>query len=295
LASDLPGYSTHVLPKGARVPKADDDYETNHKIDENDGVDAGAVPLRQGFAQGAAVGYWDFGVTKGNLAPAYFLTLCDSHGEPAPNGALDHPWFWDSAPGDPDYSPFRSFQPVCVTTRYAGELITSAEALSDAIDMQLVIEPGKPVYWLDLPVVAKGVKATGGLAACEAYVGGHAVHCVSLADEEGRFAYKDKRIAAENVYELSFAGSEDIERVVFAQALLDARGQRNPLYAPAWKVVAVTLASDADPSAFDSEDDLVKIAADGSLTPIGPLVLEAKATGDTVNRPQRAHAAEVAP
>ena len=80
--------------------------------------------------------------------------------------------------------------------------------------------------------------------------------CLSLEQQEGYLTYVEKRIAAKNVYELSFMGSEKIERVVFAQGILDENGQRNPSYAPAWKVVAVKLAAGTDLTLFDRESAL---------------------------------------
>jgi hypothetical protein len=288
LESDVPGYSRHVLPAGSEVPLARDDYETNHKIDEADGLDEGAVPLVQGFAQGRVVHYWDLGVAKSSIAPAYYLTRCDHERKPVPNQAIAHPWIWASVPGDPDYSPFRALAPVCVTDRYAGEVIDSPEALSDAIDMKLVREPAEPIRWRNLPVIAAGVLAEAGLTLDAAYAGARRVDFLSFASQEGDFPFVDKRIAAKNVYELSFEGSEKVEQVVFAHGLFDEAGQRNAAYFPAWKRIAVVLASDADLSQFDRESAIVSIDAEGKLKPAQPAVKSAKAAGDTVNRPHQA-------
>ncbi|MFT3925851.1 MAG: hypothetical protein QM778_25130 [Myxococcales bacterium] len=293
LASDKPGYSRYVLPPDARVQAARDDYEANHKVDMNDGLEAGPIPLKSGFADGQGVKYWDLGVAKGTIAPTYFLTRCGEHRAPLPGGALDHPWLSDAIPGAPDYTPFRALYAVCVTDDYAGEIIASTAALSDAIDLGLVREPNDPTEWLDVHMVALGEMPGPGLSGRQVYVDDLLFDCVSSEPQEGRFPFVDKRIAAKNVYELSFEGSMKIERVVFAQALIGADGQRNPSYAPAWKVIAVTMKAGTDLTLFDRESALVTLDDKGTPKPAAPEVVSAKASGNTVNRPQQLPSVEV--
>lgn len=295
LESDQPGYSRHILPAGSHAPSARDDYEANRKVDMNDGLSAGEPELKAGFAQGVSVNYWDLGLAKGSIAPAYYLTRCDRDHVPQEGGALEHPWIWDSAPGDPDYTPYRALYPVCITEDYDGELIPSGEALSDAIDMQLVREPNAPSRWLNLPVIAAGVVPNSGVVARPALIAGRLYECLSFEQQEGHLTFVEKRIAAKNVYELSFPGNDRVERVVFAQGLLDENGQRNPSYAPAWKVVAVKVAAETDLTPFDRESTLVTVDEKGGVKPAAEQVLSAKPTGDVVNRPHQAPPLEALP
>jgi hypothetical protein len=285
LVDDAPGYSWRVLPEGTRVPKAAADYELNHKIDQDDALEAGELAPSQGFAAGTPVRYWDLGAAKATIAPAYLLTRCDGAGKPIEGGALPHLLLVDSVPGDADYTPFRSLNMTCVRPTYAGELITSLEALSDAIDLGILDEPSAPQRWVNYPVVAAGVKFK--TAVFPALYRGAQIEHLSFMSHEGTFAFADKRIKAANVYEVVRDGSDAVERVVFAQALLDAHGKPNPRYAPAWRVVTVTISEDADIEAFTREEDLVLVAEDGTLTAAREAVLSAMPTGSTVNRPHQ--------
>lgn len=283
LASDEAGYSRYLLAADAKVPSSVDDFELNQKIQLNDGLDPGPVPILEGYAQGHLVHYRDFGEARPMIAPAYALTRCDSKHVPKADGLLSHPWFWDSVPGDADYSPYRGLYLTCITDRYGGELITSMEALSDAVELGLVREPLAPQQWFVLPVTAADVE-TGDLAE-SAFYRGSRVPFMQLDTPPTGLPYADKRIQAQNVYELAFESTATVQRVVFAQARVGADGKPNARYAPAWSLVSVVLSDDAPLEEFTQESDLVSVAEDGTLTPASPWVLSAAPAGTTVNRP----------
>jgi hypothetical protein len=158
--------------------------------------------------------------------------------------------------------------------------------------MGLVLEPAAPLRWLNLPVVASNVLPDPGMSSAQALVSERIYDCVSLERQEGFFTYTEKRINARNVYELSFAGSMKVERVVFAQGLLDDAGQPNPAYTPAWKLIAVTLAPGTDVTLFDRESALVIVDEKGGVKPAAPEVVSAKPSGTVVNRPHHRPALE---
>lgn len=289
MVSDQPGYSRHLLKAGTRVPSSADDLEVDLRIDKNDGVKAGRVAPRSGFADGKEVRYWDLGPAKSSIAPVYVLARCDAEGNPREDEPVEHPWIIESAPGDADYTPFRSLNYACITDAYAGELIPSAEALSDAIDMRLVLEPQAPRWWVNAPVVSAAVEAvTSADEVVErptAHYRNMQVTYLSFGAHEGRLEFADRRVKAQNVYELKRQGEERVAQVVFAQAMLDDAGALNPRYAPAWRVVNVVLAAEADLTVFTRERDLVTIDDEGELHPASELVVSVESTSDLVNRP----------
>ena len=69
-----------VLPAGTAVPDAHDELAVDTLIADNDGVD-GEVPLLSGFAGGAPVRYWDFGVVPEFAAPLFVLIRRDAAGD----------------------------------------------------------------------------------------------------------------------------------------------------------------------------------------------------------------------
>jgi hypothetical protein len=288
LVSDEPGYSRLVLPAGTKVPSADSDADLNGQIDAYDGVDAPLVDLRSGFADGNEVRYWDFGEANGKAVPGFFLAACDEKGQPKTDGRIKrHPLLVDSVPGDRDYSPLRLLQAVCVTEKYDGELITSPSALDDAIDIGIVKEPNEAAIWVNCPVVAKGVSLDVGgsapVAPSDVFYRGVLGHCVDFAAQEGEFARETNPTVA-NVYELSRRGDAVGLRVIFSIAPKGEGGVRAKDYTPLWKVVNVTLASDASLEDYTKVSDFAVF--NGKLAePANEKVLSIKVTDRIVDRP----------
>jgi hypothetical protein len=289
LVSDEPGYSRLVLPEGTEVPSADDDTDLNARIDASDGVDAPLVDLRSGFAEGEEVRYWDFGAGSVKAVPGFMLTRCTADGSPKADGRVsEHPMLFDSVPGDRDYSALRAVQAVCVTDKYDDELITSLSALDDAIDIGIVEEPSEASYWFNCPVVAKGVALDVAgdepLPPDAAFYRGTRIHCMDLAQQEGEFS-TDVPPTVANVYELRRKGDSFGLRVVFSIAPR-TDGVRSPEYSPVWKLVKVTLASDANLEDYTRVSDFA--AMDGNaVVPANDSVLAIKPSTTIVNRPLR--------
>lgn len=179
---EQPGYSTNVLPPGARVPKAADDEVLAMRILNNAGASGPLVPLHTGFAGGAEVSYWDFGVSTTSVEPVWLL----ERGEGDDAEPVDHPPIVDSLPGDDAYSPFRAVFKVRVTGAYAGERISSLAALEDAIDMGLIEEPIATGTYVSWPIVPAdfALERAGGepLEPLELYGSGVRAHYLPVRD-----------------------------------------------------------------------------------------------------------------
>jgi len=297
LVDDDPGYSRWVRPANTPIPSAYDDLQINRKIDLNDGatvptgMTTGTVALKNGFAAGQPVQYWDFGAGKRSASAVYDVIRC---GEGPP---IDHPLITDTIPGDTDYSPFRSLYAACATAKYNGEVIASLEAFNDAIDLGLIQDPSgaMPGSWVNAPIVAANVAALlpmGGKAS-EAYYRGARVFYFDLQQQEGRFPYTAMPVVTGNVYEVVKPGSMAPTKVIFAQPPWDPADstKQNPAYSPAWLVVTVTLtaAAAADETMIGNlkaESDLVTVGMMNALTVKDKAVVaSAVVTMNRVNRP----------
>jgi hypothetical protein len=258
LVEDEPGYSRYVLPEGTPVPSAYDDLQINRKVDTNDGVTAPVIAPKPGFADGQPVQYWDFGASKRSAGAAYGLADCTT-GEPVPLPGV--PFIVDSIPGDADYTPFRWIQWACITPKYNREIVSSFDAMSDAVDLGLITDPtGTPgPYFVNCPVVTPTAElgfAARAVAPGVVYYKGKAARCHSFETQEGRFAYvapppggsASFSVPTPNVYEVVKSGSTTVSRVVFAKGYDDPAnpGTRNPAYSPNWLVITVELKATAD-------------------------------------------------
>lgn len=180
---DDPGYSHRVLPASAKVPSVDDDVRASGVISSNDGLPADVVPISEAFLDGQPVSYWDFGAASNTVGPVWVLR---KHGS-GRDEDVEHLPIVDTAPGDANYGPLRHVFAVYVTDAYAGELITSFEALEDATELGLVEEPeptGEYVVW---PVTRSGAAVelpAGQGEADEVYYQGKRVACLRL-DKHG--------------------------------------------------------------------------------------------------------------
>lgn len=314
LADDDPGYSRHVLPPGSGVGSAYEDLQINRKIDMNDGASAPGVALKSGFAAGEPVRYWDFGTGKRSGSSAYGLIRCPGGVVPErPELVGGHPMIVDSIPGESDYAPFRALQWACVSEKYKGELITSIDALNDAIELGLITDPtATPAqWWANQPIVAANVGLTFPdtvLPASTAYCKGKALLYHSLEPQEGWFPYAGREVAAGNVYELVKPGQTAASRVIFSQPYWvadadnpDGPKVRNPNYSPSWLVVTVTLKTPSVPAgspmgtqppwdalleSLNDESQLVTVGMNNSLTvKDAAIVQSAMVTTNRVNRP----------
>jgi hypothetical protein len=309
LVDDEPGYSRYVQPADASVPSAYDDKLLNRKIDLNDAESPPTVPLKNGFAAGQAIRYWDFGVAKRAAAPAYGLASC-ADGKVIPVPVSEHPVIVDNIPGDNDYSSFRSFQWACKTPKYSGEIIDSLDAFNDAIDLGLITDPtGTPATtWANNPIVGKDVamafSAMLNKPPLPAYYRGTKVLFHDLQQQEGLFTIDPMAgIKTGNVYELVKPGQMTPARVIFSTPYLnpDGSGTRNPNYTPNWIVVTLQLkapivAAGTDPitaaTAFDvlidsltNADDLVTVGMNNAVTVKNTMVVNsATVTTNRVNR-----------
>lgn len=284
-----------MRPANTPIPSAYEDLQINRKIDLNDGASvptgmmSGTVALKNGFAAGQPLQYWDFGVGKRSASAVYDVIRC---GEGPP---IEHPLITDTIPGDTDYSPYRSLYAACATAKYNGEIIPSLEAFNDAIDLGLIQDPPMPGVWINVPIVAANV--AGGLPMGdkprEAYYRGARLWFYEMPLQEGVFTYNAMPVPTGNVYEVVKPGSMAPTKVIFSQPPWDPAdpSKQNPSYSPSWLVVTVTLtaAAAADETMIanlKAESDLVTVGMMNMLTVKDKAVVaSATATTNRVNRP----------
>lgn len=190
----------YVLPPGTAVPSIADNAELVIQIRLNDGLsdsalaaNGGVLARTTGKAAGATVMFWNFGPAPmaGNFAvTAPLYVLADSDGGSGWIPRTDHPPLIDSIPGDVRYAPVRRILYVPVTASYAGERLTSIDALAEAIELGLVLEPVPAGTWRNMPVVPHDTKLEVGGAAppvepTEVYGRGYRVTLFPLGGDRG--------------------------------------------------------------------------------------------------------------
>jgi hypothetical protein len=190
----------HILPPGSAVPAITEDAELSSQIRIYDGLSdsalemaGGVITRSDGKAAGVDVKYWSFGAARmeGSFAvtaPVYVLADDDGAGVLTPR--TDHPWLVDSIPGDPSYSAVRRIFLVPVSAGYAGELLTSTDALREAIELGLVGEPQPAGTWQNMPIVPSGTRLELGgtaepLAATEVYGRAYRIELFPLGGAAG--------------------------------------------------------------------------------------------------------------
>ena len=196
-----------LLPAGSVVPSTSENPELLLQIRINDGlVDAtlmtnmGVVKRADGRANGVAVKFWNFGPAPTTsdsgiavLAPLYVFGRVENS---VFTPLTDHPRMIDTLPGDTRYSPIRRVINVPVTSKYKGELITSLEALNEAIELGLVEDPVSDGTWVNMPVVLPGTKLEVDVApappldAIQVYGRGHRVDVFELGAVFGRQPFR---------------------------------------------------------------------------------------------------------
>ena len=301
MVGDQPGYSRLVAPQGTPIALAYDDPLIARRIDMNDGVGMGPIPIKTGYAAGSEVKYWELGAAR-RAAPAYVLVECAFN---RPRVPLMHPPIFESIPGEADYSPYRAIYEACITPEYAGQLVTSVQALDDAIDLGLVLEPVTATTWRNWPVVNQNVELSLGSTTRTpgaAYFEGKVVHFHQFADQEGEFP-NPGTMATGFVFEVVRSDAPTtIVRTIFSNGFRAPDGSKNPAYSPVWTPVTVTLKpldptdanarqqEDADVSSWTKDTDIVTYSADKNPVPmkkegsrVAPLTIAAATA--RVNRP----------
>jgi hypothetical protein len=284
---ERPGYSTHVLPEGARVPKAADDEALAMRILNNAGASGPLVPLRTGFASGAEVAYWDFGVSTTSVEPVWIL-------ERGKGDRLDHPPIVDSLPGDDAYSPFRSVFTVRVTAAYDGERISSLPALEDAIDLGLVEEPVATGTYVSWPIVpadfALERSADEPLTPLELYGNGVRAHYLPVRDAQPF----ERSLSAGTAYSLrrqdELAPLDEAERgadlnddgdQLDSNVIFESGAMANGL----WMLAEITVRSDYAFGAYRADSDLFARDEMDNPVPVPDAFIERAEGEEPVYRP----------
>jgi hypothetical protein len=293
LVSDDPGPSGDIVPAGTSVPSITTGEDAAQLV-ANEFV-SGLVPLRSAFAAGAPTRAWDFGPAPSFAAPMWVLAQRTSGGSLQ---LLPHPPIVGAIPGDKPYSPYWSLFTLIVTDAYAGELITSAGAIEEAVRDGLVEAPIAQHLAVDRPLVSPDVLLDVG--------NGVTLHPTALAFYEhhtvpyfdfGSFAIADLATVApahryvlaregepplsEPIRGVDMNGDGDIDDTNDIYELAAADPQRVPLCATVNVVVVTTVAS-IDTS---RSDDVADLESASQLT--GGIVVAASATDDLRNCPQQ--------
>jgi hypothetical protein len=198
------GYSAQLLAPDAAVPIYDSDEALRARLNAADGQESTMIPLRTGYAAGNEVRYWDFGVVPSGAKPVWVFLTREQDG-----GMLDagHPDLIDSVPGDTGYTPFRKVYQVYFKKAYAGQLITSVQALEDALELGLLEEPSWKDTYANWPVVLADAELEVGpgeppLKPEPVYYRGRITHHfkLSAARGPGAFTVEKPPIPSPNAY-----------------------------------------------------------------------------------------------
>jgi hypothetical protein len=285
-----PGGRRHVLPAGTPVPGVADDVELASQIRLNDGLSDSALAMNGGVlarstgkAGGATVMYWSFGaapVTGSFAVTAPLYVLADSDGAGGFIPRTDHPYLIDSIPGDVRYAAVRRVIYVPVTASYAGELLTTIDALAEAIELGLVGEPVPAGTWQNMPVVPADTRLElGGAAAplvpTEVYGRGYRVTVFPLGGDRGVQPLRNGSVPMGQEARLysgvatgtppTLPASADAQPV-FQYGIPAAPPTTAFNYTPLVTQVDVRLATGVAPSAINSDPQLFARSATGGIT-----------------------------
>jgi hypothetical protein len=193
------GYSAQLLAPDAEVPLYDSDEALRARLNAADGQESTMIPLRTGYAGGREIHYWDFGVTPSGAKPVWVFR--------AGGVESDHPDLIDSVPGDTGHTSFRKVYVVYFTNAYAGQRITSVQALEDALELGLLEEPFWENLYANLPVVLADAELEVGpdetpLKPEPVYYRGRTTHHfkLSAARGPGPFTVEKPPIPSPNAY-----------------------------------------------------------------------------------------------
>ncbi|MCC6621632.1 MAG: hypothetical protein IT385_10285 [Deltaproteobacteria bacterium] len=220
LVSDSVDRSALVLPPGTTLPSAEDDPALAERIDANDGIDGDVVWALEGYLDGEAVTWWDFGAASPLPIPLYMLVEEDPEGWLEGHGKRwssvpDHPPIFDKIVGDAGYSPWWTLVLVPVTERYQGEVLPSFAAVEAAEQLGLVEMPIPLDAAVNCPVVlpsARLERVPGGPLEepGRAYFRGYEVHYFSF----DMIGVEGASVPVSTVYQLRREGGEPLsERV----------------------------------------------------------------------------------
>jgi hypothetical protein len=277
-----------VLPAGSNVPSISTNAELVNQIRANDGlVDAtlamnnNVIVRGTGKAGGVSVRFWNFGpqlmqdlfavnssmYVFGNLVGTTFTPLAD------------HPPLIDLIPGDARYSAIRKVKNVAVTATYRGELITSMQALEEALALKIVEEPVPDLTWANVPVVVPGTLlevggATPTLAGKEMFSHGYRVEVFELGTVFGRQFLRNNAMPSGQAAGLQSGvptgTPPTLPVTVDVQPVFQFPAPTAPTtvfsYTPIATDVIVRLANGVAPSAIDGDDDLFRRTATGAIT-----------------------------
>lgn len=291
----------HILTAGASVPSVYDDSTLTDRIDSADGVDR-EVTRVSAFVHGERTWYWLFGEAAEQPMPAWVLCerTTDDGCEP-----VDHPYVIDALPGDEGYSPFGQVYWVPVTGKWHGELLTSREAIDEAVSEGLVEEPEKQLRFLHCPVVHPDVRVEVGpdewVEPGPVYYRGQQARCFDFSATRP-FGYTitlDELVIVRNVYVLTRDGESAPLSEPMRMMDLTGDGDTNdsnqifgvglgdPDYTPLWRMVPVTVPAgyasidtsmDELTADYTSSDDMFETDADYHITPIDGRVVDYELT-----------------
>ena len=277
LVDDTPGASGHVLAAGSSVPSAADSPEIVNQITLNDGIDDkllainfNVVPRGTGESAGHQVRYWSLGIASRAPAPLFrFFRSTDAGLEP-----IAHPAMVEALPGERTYNPLHSINRVVVTDRYRDELITSADALADAIDLGLVEAPqptgefvASPIVLPDIQLEISSKAAVPPVAAQLVYAHGYSVGMFEIGGAH-RVMLGLLPTSQVSFLRESNKPAYDANRPIF-QTIVPAKptGMAPEKYTPLSVVINVDLAPGtaaasitADSDLFDRDDDGVIVS-----------------------------------
>ncbi len=292
------GYSSFIVESNVEVRPLERNPDAKMKLDLNDGLPLGTVPLRTGYAGGREVQYWDLGQSPTSAEPMWiFMRRLGDSGERV------GPPLIDSIPGDTAYSPIRVIFEVYVTAKWANQKFPSLRALEDGVELGLLEEPKAQEFFTNCAVTLKdnSLEAPEGekIMPTEAYYRGRSVYqfCVKeLSGGSGLFATKMGSPVFGNAYlirrETEVAALDELAlkadlngdgdmvdtNTVFDSNVGDAG------YTSVWKNLDVVVDPEYEFGGAKGQDDLFKKMPWG-LQGIDPPVIEYKDTTLILNRP----------
>jgi len=286
LVDDVPGASSHLLPRGAAVPSVLQNPELASQIGINDGLDdttlataGGVIGRGTGLSAGAAVRYWSFG--PGTRAPSpLYIFYQDTGSGLTP---IDHPALIDALPGDRGYSALHTITQVVTTSAYAGELITTPAALADAIELGLVNVPVPTASFVMSPVVLPGTALDVGASAPAqpetVYEGGYAAALFrfggALGVQPGSMLLPTSQVSfLREANKATF----DATRPIFQATIPTTRATTRATYTPLSVVIDVDLVPAVTADMVTQDSQLFTRSAAGAITGTTLLVAQFQIT-----------------
>jgi hypothetical protein len=226
-------------------------------------------------------------------APAYVLVTRQSDGSLE---RIDHAPIVAAIPGDASYSPFRVVFALVVTDAYRGELVTSADAIEEAVTDGLIESPVVQGEAVDWPIVASDIRLEvgGGQARAASGTMYYRHQTVTYFDLGAIPTYDTVRIPIAARYELRRDGHEPLSEPV-RQTDLDGdgdtldtndileRASSDPLYSPVCRTVRVVVPEtigSIDTTQSDATADLMAASQLFTPAPVAGTVLAYEVTDE---------------